>query len=602
MTVAVPALSWLLVAPAAVAAPGVEPPAGPAPLACWDLDADDGGLTVDEILPQWQWGVPTTGPGAAYTGSRVWATGLDGSYINNNEASLILPGFDLSLAERPVLSLWHWHRLRKGDIARIEIRTGDAWMPVDPVYGYRDAEGTYAGQSQGWVEAWVDLSGLTDASQVRLTLVSDSTGVTDGWYVDDLCVHDGDVVPPHIDEVSAATAWQQMDAGPTITARVVDDLGLDAVTVSWWTEEQPETTVAAVPVDGELWAATLPAVSPGQVISWQLHASDGVNLASWPADGPAEIEVFLPAPTSLQAEAERTWGPTVGLDWAPPDAVEVVAAYRVYRDDALISEVDAPPAEVAAAGPVDRFEVAAIYDTAQGLLEGERSDPVEVSTAVPTLDALDPPEAWQGDLLRVELTGTNLLLDGAAADPPALQLGDGIAVVGVEVVHVDRAAFTLEIAADAAVGPRDAVLSTGGLDLLLEDAFTVLDGADRPALLAAEPGGATQGQELTVVLTTNTTLSEGVHVSLGEGVVVQATRVSGAQVELDVAVANDAAVGSVDVVLDDGTRVMVLADGFRVYARARSGQGCAAAPGGALVGALAAAAALLAGRRRRARR
>lgn len=586
--------------PLLLAASGPSGAAGPT--VCWDLESDDGGFTPDEILPTWEWGEPTSGPGEAHGGLRAWATGLDDSYINNNEAALRLPSVDLSAYERPVLSLWHWYRLRPGDEARLEAWTDEAWQLVEPIYGYPGGGTAYEDGSEAWVDAYVDLGGLLDASELRLQLVSDATGVTDGWYVDDLCLHDGDIVPPRFASVDSPVEWQRMDVGPTLSTEVEDDVALTTLLVRWSTDEIPEQVTYMGVATGGAWSATLPALAPGQTVRWSIEASDGLNTSTWPGDAEGEIRIFLPAPEAVSAPEGRQWGTTIGLDWQAPEAEETVVGYRVYRGDALVAEVLAPPVDVPALGPVDTLHVTAVYDTDLGSFEGDASEAVEVEIAVPVFEALSPSEAWQGDLLRIELSGEQLLLQGVEAELPELDLGDGISVVGVEVVNVDRAAFTVQVDADSPTGSRDAVLTSGGLQLTLDGGFTVLDGADRPALLAVSPVGLEQGATGEVRLATTAELGPEVRVDLGEGVVVESVVVEGSTVVATVAVANDAPAGANTAEIDDGSRILQLPDGFRVYARGSSGKGCASSPGRAVPGGMLAALGLLAlvGRRRRA--
>ena len=59
------------------------------------FDASDGGWTGSGTV-SWAWGKPTSGPGAAHSGSRVWATNLAGNYGDNENGDLISPVIDLS--------------------------------------------------------------------------------------------------------------------------------------------------------------------------------------------------------------------------------------------------------------------------------------------------------------------------------------------------------------------------------------------------------------------------------------------------------------------------------------------------------------------------
>lgn len=549
-------------------------------VAAWDLDGDDGGFTTDEELGVWEWGPPTSGPGAAATGSNVWATVLDGNYVNDNQAALVLPAVDLLGAARPVLRFSHWLSLRPGDLARVELFVDGSWQVVEPIYGYPTATPAWVSTNGVWVECFVDLSEVADASAVRLNLVADGTGVSDGWYIDDVAIHDGDIVPPRIEDVDAPTQWSVMSQGPTIDATVRDDVGLASLAIVWSTATLNDRRTTMSALGSDQWTATLPALSPGALVEWRIEASDGVNVATWPDSGVSEIDVFLPAPTGLSAPDTRLWGLTVPLDWLPPETEEVVDHYLVHRNGELVAQVVQPQADAPAQGPVDSFTVRAVYNTALGTVEGDDSDPLEVEIAVPVLQQLSPDAAWQGDRVRVVLTGAQLLLDGGDDPQPQLDLGPGVVVEQVVVDHVDKATFTLAVDPDAEAGLRDAVLTTDGLDLVLADAFEVLDGADRPAITDVSPADLEQGAQTVIYLTTNTTFDDAPLVDLGEGIIVEDVSTLDGVVTVIVAVANDAPLGLRPVQLDDGTRILELDDGLRVRARTEQGGGCSSASAG----------------------
>lgn len=546
----------------------------------WDLEDDDGGFVSTGVVPQWEWGEPVVGPSFAHGGDRVWGTDLDGLYLRENQVELTLPALDLATVEEPVLVLWSWLDLASGDVARFEVDDGSGWQTAAPVYGYPGEDSLVDADSE-WSPLYLDLAGLDDASQVRLVLVSNE-GRAWGWYVDDLGVWSGDAVPPRIDGVEAPTAWSSFDVGPTILADIVDDRALTSIVVVWSTDTIGETRTG-FSADGEGgWTATLPAVPPG-TLRWSIEASDGENIATWPSLGLREIAVSLPAPQALSGPAGRAWGSTVELDWQAPASDEPVLGYRVYRDGVLVAEPLAPPAQVPAVGPVDSFTVTALFQTALGDFEGDAAGPLLLDVAVPALQALEPAESWQGDRLRVVLTGSSLLLDASTLDPAALDLGEGVTVEEIDVEHVDRATFTLIVDESAPIGTRDAVLDLGDEQVLLEDAFTVQSGEDRPALLSISPSALEQGAEESLELTLNSPPAATPEVDLGEDVVIEAVTVDGNVLTVQVAVANGAALGTRDVLVDDGVRILELADGFRVWPLTQGVApdcACGSAPGG----------------------
>ncbi len=555
--------------------------ASAAPLAAaWDLDDGDAGFTTDEAVPVWEWGIPTVGPDAAASGTRVWGTALDGNYVSNNDAALALPPLNVETLSRPVLLFSQWLALRPGDTATLQAWSGADWVTLDPVYGYTDGATGFSSTDGVWTDVYVDLSGLTDTSDLRLMLSTDGAGVSEGWYVDDFALYDGDIVPPRIDDVTAPTTWDDMAAGPVIEATVVDDVGLATLAVVWSTDAQVDQRTTMATLGDDRWQAVLPALPPGQDLRWHIEASDGANLATWPTDGDATTTIHLQAPTDLQTDDGRLWGTTVPLRWTAPEGTEIATSYAIYRDGEWVAETADTSVDAPAAGPVDSFTVRGIFDTAQGILEGDESDPLTVDVAVPVVESITPATAWQGDRLRVVLTGTDLLMQGDDDKAPLLDLGADVTVEEVAVDTVDAASFLLQLDADAALGPRDVALETGGVRLVLPAGFEVLDGADRPALLTVTPDGLEQGVSSVLHVTTNTSFETTPGADLGEGIVVEDVLVDGSDLWIAVAVANDATVGVREIEVDDGTRILVDDTRFRVRARATSTGSCQAVGGG----------------------
>ena len=530
----------------------------------WDLEEDDGGFISTGDLPQWEWGQPMDGPPGAWSGTRVWGTDLDDRYLRENQNELQLPAWDLTLIDEPVLVLWSWLDLAKGDAARFEVDEGAGWQVADPVYGY-DGEDSLVDADLGWTPIYLDLGGLDDLSQVRLVLESDA-GRAWGWYVDDVGVYTADAVPPRIDQVDAPETWSRFDLGPTITARIQDDLALTSISVLWSTDTVELTRTGFSPNHDGSWTATLPALPPG-TLWWVVEASDGENLSTWPATGPQALTIALPAPQDLTGPEGRLWGTTVPLSWTAPDALDPVLGYRVYRDGLLVAEPELTATQAPAVGPTDTFQVTAWFRTPLGDFEGQAAGPLSVEVAVPTLMELSPDQAWPEDQLRVALSGQNLLLDGQTLAAADLDLGEGVTVTDVEVEHVDRAVFTVQVDPDAPPGVRDAVLDLDGLPLTLAQAFTVRDDQDRPALLSISPDALEQGARETLILTLNTAPAAVPSLDLGEELVVESVELDGLEVIVQVAVGNAAPSGSRDVTLDDGVRILVLEDGFRVWPR-----------------------------------
>ena len=74
------------------------------------FEGDNGGFTSGGTASSWAWGVPTSGPGAAHSGTNLWATNLAGDYNNSESSYIISPAIDLSAyaGQTPILKWWQW--------------------------------------------------------------------------------------------------------------------------------------------------------------------------------------------------------------------------------------------------------------------------------------------------------------------------------------------------------------------------------------------------------------------------------------------------------------------------------------------------------------
>lgn len=156
------------------------------------FEADDGGYAGTS---PWAHGIPTFGPPGAFSGEKLWATNLDGTYSNNVSAYLTSPVMDLSDVGLLFLSFTHWYDIEAAyDGGQVQVLDGDAWTTVEPLGGYPQAalgglgyQSGYSGQSDGWEPAIFDLTDyISDQVQVRFWFGSDGGVVAPGWYIDDV--------------------------------------------------------------------------------------------------------------------------------------------------------------------------------------------------------------------------------------------------------------------------------------------------------------------------------------------------------------------------------------------------------------------------------
>lgn len=531
------------------------PAALAAPLAVWGFESDDGGFVSGGETAQWAWGEPTAGPGAAAEGARAWSTVLGGPHLNDTVDTLTLPPLDLAGIPRPVLGFAHWYELDTGgdgDAAWVETRGDAGWSRLDPVYGYPDAAG-YTGQSNGWEEAWFDLSGVVDLSDVRLVLSADASVSLAGWTIDAVRLEEGDAVPPAFKSVAGPDASVELGPLIPVTAEVRDDVAVAGVDVVWWIEGSPVDRAALSAVGGELWTGGIPPVPPGTTLTWWLEATDGANTTQ---SSPRQSRVYLPAPTDLEGPDTRVVARSVRLSWTPPSGAWPRVDHVVYADGEPVVTSVVPLATVPVAGRDPELTVRARFDTPFGVVEGDPSTALVVDLAYPTLTELAPAEGFQGDHMRVQIAGVDLFLAAGAA---AASLGVGVEVVGLEVIDVNTATLELEIGPGATPGVRDLLLLTDDAGVPFAGAFTVLSGEDRPALRSVQPTSLPQEARQTLTLQLSAPPAgpaTALRLDAGPGVVVESLTLDGDTVEAVVAVTADAPLGERALVLDDGVRLI----------------------------------------------
>lgn len=512
------------------------------PLLVWDLTESDGGLVSGGTPGQWEWAIPREGP---ELGSPAWCTAAASTYLHEADDTLELPALDLSEAARPSLLLTHWYDVRAGDRAVLEVDDGGGWAVADVVGGYPDADG-FVGASDGFVTDVIDLRGWGEAPRVRLRFTTDASLAAAGWVVTGVGLYDGDVSAPRVAPISLPEDTQDLDGPYVVELEVLDDA--DAVSVSVFYaaggSAWRELTAAR---DGDRATVEIPAQPPGTEVVWYAEADDGSWQTRWPEVGAASFRVFLAAPQDLHTTADRLVGQTVELDWLPPDSPHPVLEYELLVDGVVAASLDRPPGEVPieASGPWG-LAVRALYDA--GI--GDTTDEIVVDVDVPVLE-LQPAWAWQGDQVRVTLTGENLYLD---EDSTALSLGQGV-TTELEVLDVGRATALVTLTEHAEVGLRACTVSGAFGAYTFPEAFEVLPGEDRPSVVEVLPDEVQQGETREVTIVASEPLAGEVSVDVGEGLVASTPVVDGDEVRFELAAAVDAAPGSRSLILDDGTRL-----------------------------------------------
>ncbi len=516
----------------------------------WSLEEDDGGLVAGGEIGTWEWGEVQSGPESGFIGTRGWATNLEGNYGNDSVETLTFPGRDLVALSQPAVCWMQWLDLEMGDAGSIEWWDGTDHVLAEPIYGYPSGN-SFEGYTGAWEEVCVNLSGAGDLADFRLVFAADAVVNATGWVVDEFSLFDGDPVGPLLSNLSILADTEDLDGPYLVTVTAVDNVDLDVVRLGWQVNGVDQTAVLMTPTAiPDQWMGQLPGQDHGADVDYWIDASDGQNWSRLPQSGAVSFAVRLPAPTGLEGPEGRVVATQADLNWTAPESSHTLESYRVYRQDALLVEATTPTVSVDLVGEgEDTFVVSAAYDVG----ESDPSDPITLDSHVPKVSELVPDEAYQGDHIRVEIIGVNLLF---VQGDLVVDLGGGLEVEEIDVVDVNLARLLVAVSKNASPGMRAVDVISGDVVVSLDDAFEVVDGAELPHLESVEPTFVTQGTEAELLIQASAPFADLPQVTLGEGVVVsQVAWVADGQLRLQLAIEPDAPLGEHDLEVDDGERI-----------------------------------------------
>ncbi|MFS0861526.1 S8 family serine peptidase [Fredinandcohnia sp. 179-A 10B2 NHS] len=154
-----------------------------------NFETDMAGWTVVQG-EAWERGVPTSGPGAAFSGENVVATNLDGQYTSNAYESLETLPIQIPEVGNSYLQFKQWYNLENNwDFGGVFV-TADGGLTWDSL-----AE--YTGTTGGWIDAEFDLSAYAgDTVIFSFDVATDGSVTRDGWYIDDFQISDTQIAAP----------------------------------------------------------------------------------------------------------------------------------------------------------------------------------------------------------------------------------------------------------------------------------------------------------------------------------------------------------------------------------------------------------------------
>ena len=533
-----------------------QPVAAATLLASFPTDSMNAGFVSSGIPGSWDCGEVTSGPLGGEQDTTACATGLAANYTNNAADFLRLPAFDLGLVTEPFLRFSHWWEIEVGDEAVVERQLGDgSWEQIELVYGYPGGVDHLSGDG-GWVDTWIDLYGISDTSDLRLVLRSNQGVTGAGWFVDNMEVWDGDIVPPVLEDLSVLSDTEVVTQPYSVTVTALDNQELDAVNLNYVIDGNSIFTQGMSDAGGGSFQGQIPPQGPDTLVQYWVEAQDGVHSSLAPLVGTNSFRVRLPAPEALSGPDEVIHDDSVWLDWQAPVSIHPLFSYGVYRSGEWLMDAYEPFVEVDLLGDSqDSFTVAGNYELPSGeVVSGDHSNSWSVNAAVPAILSADPSLVYQGDTVHLEVVGANMLFVQGDVE---VTIDSYIEILAVQIENVDRARITMYVPPDALIGPRSVYAYSGDSNALLTEAFSVVSGDDLPRIEEIIPNGLRQGQSDTVEFTLSTPISAAPLVDLGPGVVVESVDWTAPdRVIATVSVDSKAPLGERDAVLDDGIRAI----------------------------------------------
>lgn len=154
-----------------------------------NFEENDGGFTTDAVEGKvncWEHGIPTSGPGEALTGTKVWATDLDANYPNNSNCWIESPEIAIPAEGNPMLSFNHWYETEatRWDPCQVHVAGEDGvWTNITPGESFGGRDNTV------WTTTEIPLDNYKGQNiKLRFVFVSDTSVNYQGWYIDNVAV------------------------------------------------------------------------------------------------------------------------------------------------------------------------------------------------------------------------------------------------------------------------------------------------------------------------------------------------------------------------------------------------------------------------------
>jgi len=237
----------------------------------------------------WEWGIPLSGPGYAYSGSHCWATNQYGEYNSNENSRLILNLTGIySNSQALFVSFHHWFNIEGYyDAAKFEVSTdGSKWWVIEPIRGPAyTATGFGYGwsyMSNGWVESLFNLTPYINSDNLYIAFhfISDMYVNYDGWYVDYLKIF-------VVSTLILSDIWMEpsnvtYDDDVDVYVKLFNYTDLAEATLKYYIDGSNFTTPLEYLEDLNAYHATIPKQRYNTTVSFYVFVKDilGYNIST----------------------------------------------------------------------------------------------------------------------------------------------------------------------------------------------------------------------------------------------------------------------------------------------------------------------------------
>lgn len=158
---------------------------------------DDNGVFITGLTQEgrwynnyWEWGIPISGPNAALTGTKVWATNLAGNYDEYSRGYIESPSMIVPENVTAALFFDHWidSESTTFDYGYVAISEDDGvtWVKVTENIG---------GHIKKWKNREINLADYSGKTiKIRFCFSSDGAHHYEGWYIDNVLVSGVDTI------------------------------------------------------------------------------------------------------------------------------------------------------------------------------------------------------------------------------------------------------------------------------------------------------------------------------------------------------------------------------------------------------------------------